>query len=215
MSAATVVILIGVLLLLIAIVDSIPFGGKNLGLMSTKLRIPLGALGILLIIFGGYTYGANKAVALQGQLEQAVVGNKLAVDYPVERVQVISPIEDDSVKCRILTMGVYPESHTADIWVVLKPSDDKYYPQSDHTNTSYKRGGEWQVITRFGGDQGEAYELIVYETDAAASQFFSTTIEEWKAQEDYPGLELADLPSGAREIDRITVYLLDNCRGVF
>ena len=215
MSAATVVILIGVLLLLIAIVDSIPFGGKNLGLMSTKLRIPLGALGILLIIFGGYTYGANKAVALQGQLEQAVVGNKLAVDYPVERVQVISPIEDDSVKCRILTMGVYPESHPADIWVVLKPSDDKYYPQSDHTNTSYKRGGEWQVITRFGGDQGEAYELIVYETDAAASQFFSTTIEEWKAQEDYPGLELADLPSGAREIDRITVYLLDNCRGVF
>jgi hypothetical protein len=214
MSAATVIILIGVLLLLIAVVDSLKIGGKSLGLMAPQLRIPLGALGILLIIFGGYTYGATQAVALQGQLEQAVVGNQLPVEYPVERVQVISPIDGDSVQCRILTRGVYPDAHTEDIWVLLKPSDEKYYPQSDHTNTSYKRNGEWQVITRFGGDQGEAYDLIVYETDAAASQFFSATIEAWKGEEAYPGLELADIPSGAREIDRITVYLLENCRGV-
>ena len=46
-----------------------------------------------------------------------------------------------------------------DIWVLLKPSNNKYYPQSDHTNTSYKRDGEWQVITRFGGDKGESYDF--------------------------------------------------------
>jgi hypothetical protein len=97
----------------------------------------------------------------------------------------------------------------------LKPSDDKYYPQSDNTNTSFKLNGEWQVVTRFGGDKGEAYELIVYETDEAASTFFSETIAEWKSNNDYVGLELQEIPSGATEIDRISVSLKDNCRGVF
>jgi hypothetical protein len=112
-------------------------------------------------------------------------------------------------------MGVYPEAHGEDIWVLLKPTDNKYYPQSDHTNTSYKRDGEWQVITRFGGDQGEPYDLIVYEADASASQFFSETIESWKEMEFYPGLELEELPETAREVDRIVVFLQDSCRGVF
>jgi hypothetical protein len=111
-------------------------------------------------------------------------------------------------------MGVYPEGHEKDIWVVLKPSDNKYYPQSDHTNTSYKRDGEWQVVTRFGGDEGEKYEIIVYETDASASQFFSTTILDWKNVESYPGLVEANMPVGAIEVDRIAVYLRKNCRGV-
>ena len=112
-------------------------------------------------------------------------------------------------------MGVYPYAHKKDIWVLLKPSDDKYYPQSDHTNTSYKRNGEWQVITRFGGDKDEVYDIIIYETDAAASLFFSTTIENWKNTLSFEGLELDELPAGAKEVERLSVSLLDNCRGVF
>ena len=112
-------------------------------------------------------------------------------------------------------MGVYPEGHNKDIWVVLKPSDNKYYPQSDHTNTSYKLDGEWQVVTRFGGDYGERYELIVYETDTDASTFFSKTIEDWNIEKSYPGLEDNELPVGATEVDRVSVYLKKNCRGVF
>jgi len=152
---------------------------------------------------------------MPGQIEQVAMGNKLSIEYPVNNVQVISPVEGDSVKCRILTMGVYPDSHAKDIWVLLKPSDNKYYPQSDHTNTSYKRNGEWQVITRFGGDKGESYDIIIYETDSLASQYFSATIQNWKEALSYPGLELEALPKGAIEIDRIVVSLKDNCRGVF
>jgi hypothetical protein len=111
-------------------------------------------------------------------------------------------------------MGVYPEGHDKDIWVLLKPSDEKYYPQSDHTNTSYKRNGEWQVITRFGGDKGESYDIIVYEADSTASQFFSKTIEDWKALNEYAGLEEEELPGGLSEVDRIVVSLKENCRGV-
>ncbi len=211
MSTKMVVIIIGGLLTLIAFLGSKQrSSGKSL--ISTKLGIPLGIIGVLMMIFGSYSSGL---VNYNSQIEQVAIGNKLKVEFPVKKVQLISPLEGDSVKCRILTMGVYPDSHDKDIWVVLKPSDDKYYPQSDHTNTSYKRNGEWQVITRFGGDKGESYDIIVYETDSSASQFFTTTIQNWKEALSYPGLESKELPSGAREIDRIVVSLKDNCRGVF
>jgi len=208
MSTEVVIIVVGVILVLLTIADST----KSLNLLNTKLRIPLGVIGILLIIYGGYSYGS---IHVQGQIEQVVVGKKSPIQYPIEKVQVISPVADDSVKCRILTMGVYPTSHDKDIWVLLKPSNNKYYPQSDHTNTSYKRDGEWQVITRFGGDKGESYDVIVYETDSIASQFFSKTIQNWKDSLSYPGLEIIELPDGANEVDRLDVYLKDGCRGVF
>ena len=208
MSTEVVIIIVGAILILLAIADS----AKSLNLLNAKLRIPLGVIGILLIIYGGYSYGS---IHVQGQIEQVVVGKKSPIQYPIEKVQVISPVAGDSVKCRILTMGVYPTSHDKDIWVLLKPSNNKYYPQSDHTNTSYKRDGEWQVITRFGGDKGESYDVIVYETDSIASQFFSNTIQNWKDALSYPGLEFEELPEGAKELDRLDVYLKDGCRGVF
>jgi len=212
MSAELVIIIVGTLLLLIAIIDSIKIKGSSIGLVNINLRIILALVGVLLLIYGGYSFGL---VNPQAQIEQVEVGDKLQVEYPVESIQIISPINGDSVNCRILTMGVYPDSHEKDIWVLLKPSDGKYYPQSDHTNTSYKRDGEWQVITRFGGDKGELYDIIAYETDAAASQFFSSTIQSWKDSLSYPGLEIEELPSGAIEVDRIVVSLKNNCRGVF
>ena len=208
MSAEIVVTIVGAALILGSIGDAL----LRLNLMNPTLRLLLGGSGILLVIYGGYSFGG---MYQQGPLEQVAVGNRLQVETPVQRVQVISPLEGDSVKCRILTMGVYPDGHDEDIWVLLRPTDDKYYPQSDHTNTSYKRDGEWQVITRFGGDEGEPYDLIVFEADASASQFFKQTIANWKEMESYPGLELAELPQTAREVDRIVVFLKDSCRGVF
>jgi hypothetical protein len=147
-------------------------------------------------------------------IETFDTGNKSPVEYPVNKVQLISPVDGDAVTCRILTMGVYPETHTKDIWVLLKPTDEKYYPQSDYTNTSYKEKGKWQVVTRFGGDQGESIDLVVYETDTAASQYFSETIAAWKAADAYEGLQMEELPAGAIEIERIQVTLEGNCRGI-
>ncbi len=207
MSAEIIIIIAGVVLILFAIGDAM----LSFDLLNAKQRALMGTLGIILIIYGGYSFGA---VNVQSPLEQVDIGNKRQIEYPIEKVQVISPLEGDSVKCRILTMGVYPASHEKDIWVLLKPSDDKYYPQSDHTNTSYKRNGEWQVITRFGGDKGEAYDIIVYEADPSASEFFSLTIENWKEMLSYPGLTDEELPNGAVELDRIVVSLKENCRGV-
>ena len=212
MSVELIIIIVGAVLLLIAIGDSIKINDASLGLINIKLKIPMGIIGVLLIIYGGYSYGL---VNPHGHIEQVEVGNVLQIQYPIKNVQVVSPIEGDSVKCRIVTMGVYPDSHDQDIWVVLKPSNNKYYPQSDHTNTSYKRNGEWQVVTRFGGDKGELFDIIVYETDSSASEFFSSTIQSWKDSLSFPGLEIEELPTGANEVDRIVVTLKENCRGVF
>ncbi|MBX2844580.1 MAG: hypothetical protein KTR13_00085 [Saprospiraceae bacterium] len=211
MSTKLIILLIGALLTLIAILGSRK-GKSDKRLIDTKVGIPMGILGVLMMMFGSYS---SDLVNYNRQIEQVQVENKLQVDYPIERVQVISPIDGNEVACRILTMGVYPEGHTNDIWVVLKPTDKKYYPQSDNTNTSYKENGEWQVITRFGGDDDEPYELIVYETDAEASAFFEKTIEDWKEADEYIGLLDSEMPSGAKEVDRLTVKLRKNCRGVF
>ena len=211
MSSEIIIIIIGAILILIAVVDSIKINGSSLNLVDIRIKIPIGVLGVLLIFYGAYAYGGAN---LPGQIERPVSGTKKQIEYPVKSVQVLYPVENDSVECRILTSGVYPESHDKDIWVILKPEDNRYYPQSDHTNTSYKRNGEWQVITRFGGDKGEQYELIVYEADLDASQFFSATIQKWKDMQSYPGLELDDIPDGAHEVDRLSVCLKENCRGV-
>jgi len=211
MSAQLLIILVGIVLIGVSVLSSLGKKDSGTQLINPKVGIPLGILGVLMIIYGSYT---SDVAYVSSQMEQITRGNKVEIEGPVNSVKVISPVEADSVDCRILSMGVYPEGHEKDIWVVLKPSDEKYYPQSDHTNTSYKRDGEWQVVTRFGGDLEEKYELIVYETDASASQFFSTTIQDWKNQQSYPGLEDADMPEGATEVDRINVYLRKNCRGV-
>ena len=175
------------------------------------LRISLGIIGVILLFYGGFSYGSMNPIA---HLEVFDTGNKLQIEYPVKKIQVISPVNGDVVRCRILTRGVYPENHNKDIWVLLKPSDNKYYPQSDYTNTSYKENGRWQVLTRFGGDQGEVYDLYVYEADTNASQFFSETILKWKSANLYEGLQLEELPPGAIEIDRLKVTLEGNCRGI-
>lgn len=201
MSLEILIIILGILFVLFAISSS-----KN-----ATVRIALGIIGVILIIYGGFTVGTIQPIA---QIEKAEIGNRAKIEYPIEKIQVVSPIEGDSVKCRILTMGVYPDTHDKDIWVLLKPTDNKFYPQSDHTNTSYKRNGEWQVITRFGGDKGEMYDVIIYETDSTATQFFSSTINKWKQTNEYIGLEYAEIPQGASEIERISVFLKENCRGV-
>jgi|GEM_PF-517300 len=212
MSIEVILTIVGFLLILIAVIGNIASDKTSSGLLSSKMKVIVGLIGVTLVIYGGYAFGTFN---YRGQMEKIETGNMKEVQYPVENVQIISPVEGDSVECRILTKGVYPESHEKDIWVLLKPSDQFFYPQSDHTNTSYKRNGEWQVITRFGGDKGENYDIIAFETDSTASQYFSETIQEWKDALSYPGLNIDEIPDGATEVDRITVSLKENCRGVF
>jgi hypothetical protein len=209
--ATKLIIIVGFVFILIAILSSIKMK-SGARLISIRLGVSAGIIGVLIMIYASYS---SDLVYYNRQIEQVSIGNKLKIEGPVSATKVISPIDQDSVDCRILTIGVYPESNKSDIWVLIRPTDDRYYPQSDYTNTSYKRDGEWQVVTRFGGDKGEVYDLIVYEADSTASSFFSSTIAKWKDDNNYPGLKLEEIPAGAKEVDRIVIYTRKNCRGVF
>jgi len=57
MSAELVIIIVGALLLLIAIIDSIKIKGSSIGFVNIKLRIILAIIGVLLLIYGGYSFG--------------------------------------------------------------------------------------------------------------------------------------------------------------
>ena len=118
MSTKLVIILIGVLLILIALLGSIK---RNSGrsFLNTKFGIPIGIIGVLMMIYGSYSSGL---VNYNSQIEQVSIGKKLKISGPVNTVKVVSPIDKDSVDCRILTMGVYPESHKKDIWVLIRPT---------------------------------------------------------------------------------------------
>ena len=72
MSAEIILLLVGIVLLLVAIGDSIKINGANLGLMNVKFRTVLGVIGILIIIFGGYYLGL---INPQPQIEQVAEGN--------------------------------------------------------------------------------------------------------------------------------------------
>lgn len=213
MTYEIILVLIGIALVLLAIFGGLQKNKDATSSINPRLMVFLGILGIGLLIYGGFSFGL--VTQQQVMIEQVATGGKLEISTPVERVQITSPLDGEAVQCRVLTMGVYPEGHEKDLWVLLQPSDDLYYPQSDHTNTSFKRNGEWQVITRYGGSKDEAYEVIVYEANDIASAFFTETIEEWKENLSYPGLSEEELPEGATELDRITVTLAENCRGAF
>lgn len=212
MTLEIALVIVGVILVVPAIVAAVKSDSGGSGLFSPTVTVVTAILGVGLMLYGGFAYGV---VTQRGQLERVATAGQLEVEYPVQRVQITSPLEGEAVPCRVLTMGVYPEGHDKDIWVLLRPSDNMLYPQSDHTNTSFKRNGEWQVITRYGGSLNEAYDVIVFEADAEASAFFTATIEEWKADLFFPGLTDEEMPAGATEVDRITVILAENCRGVF
>lgn len=212
MTFEIILVLVGILLVLPIIIGTVKGSTDGSGFISPTAMVVLGIAGIGLIVYGGFSYGI---ITQQGQMERVATAGKLQVEYPVQRVQITSPLDGEAVPCRVLTMGVYPEGHDKDIWVLLRPTDGFFYPQSDHTNTSFKRNGEWQVITRYGGSLDEPFDVFVFEADAAASAFFTATIIEWNANQFFPGLTEEELPAGASELDRITVTLAENCRGVF
>ena len=69
MTLEIIILILGILFILFAIIS------KN-----TMTRIALGIIGVILIIYGGYTFGTIQPVA---QLEQADVGNKLQIELPI------------------------------------------------------------------------------------------------------------------------------------
>ena len=61
----------------------------------------------------------------------------------------------------------------------LEPSNKKYCPNGTKPIPLIKETGHGKFLHRFGGDKGESFDLVVYKTDSLASQYFSSTIQNW------------------------------------
>ena len=103
MSIEVILTIVGFLLILIAVIGNIASDKSSSGLLSSKVKVTIGLIGVTLVIYGGYAFGTFN---YRGQMEKIETGNVKEVQYPVENVQIISPVEGDSVECRILTKGV-------------------------------------------------------------------------------------------------------------
>jgi hypothetical protein len=108
-------------------------------------------------------------------------------------------------------LGAYTPAATYDIWVLVYPTNGRWYPQSTNACAgvhTQKSGGRWQVPAGFGGagNVGEPFDIVVVLANATASMFFDAKQKEWCLANNYPGWLTIELPQGIAEKARIRVY---------
>jgi hypothetical protein len=121
-------------------------------------------------------------------------------------VKITDPISGTEVPVTYTIRGTYSSDTTADIWVLIFPTNGRWYPQSFdacagiHTQAS---NGQWQVLASFGGPQGERFDVIVVTANPQASAFFDATQRAWCTAGDAPGFLTLALPLGIDQKDWI------------
>jgi hypothetical protein len=127
-------------------------------------------------------------------------------------VRITDPISGTQVPKTYTIRGTYTPDTTADIWVLLFPTNGRWYPQSSdacagiHTEAS---NGQWQVRASFGGPTGEHFDIVVVLANPEASALFDATQRAWCAAGDAPGFLAITLPQEIDQKDRIEVTLND------
>ncbi len=110
------------------------------------------------------------------------------------------------------TFSNIPEG--AHIWVLLYQSNGRYYPQSDIPSVGAviePFNGNWSVTLYPGtAESGPGnFDIVVVLANSAASDFFSDTLQNWYATNNYPGLSHDELPNGIMEAQHITVMRVE------
>lgn len=104
------------------------------------------------------------------------------------------------------TYGGIPED--IDIWVLVYPTNSKYYPQSPDVCAGEKpsqAGGKWEVPIALGGPP-QQYDIVAVLADKDASQFFSDWLRQGCNTGSFPGIPANQLESmNITEKDHITV----------
>jgi hypothetical protein len=126
-------------------------------------------------------------------------------------VQITDPTHcDKGLDTTITASGTYSGDLTGkEIWVLVYPTDLKYYPQSPDAcggipvNAS---GGMWNTRVNFGGPP-QQYDIVAIVTDTGgeASQEFKRWLQTGCTTENFPGYSAHELPGGITEVDAVTV----------
>lgn len=107
MDLGLISLIVGIVFLLASIIDAV----ASLDLLSRQIRIILSIIGLLALSYGAFV--SNVMDALYDK-KPSQTSNFQAID-PTQLVVVTSPVDGDSVKCRILTQGTCPEPYEKDM----------------------------------------------------------------------------------------------------
>lgn len=122
--------------------------------------------------------------------------------------------EDDPVPFQMKIDGNCTRDHEGDIWVLVYPTNARWYPQSINPESgvhTLEANGTWRTMGTFGGvdsNIGEPFDVVVVLANDTASKKFAEKQREWSETEPpyYPGLLTIELPQGIEEKDRVRVY---------
>jgi hypothetical protein len=111
----------------------------------------------------------------------------------------------DQVAQTVTLMGEYSPDFSGDLWVLIVPPSELYYPQSPNAckgEATPRVGNRWELRVGFGGagDEGVPFDIVLVAADPAASREFSGILRQWCETKKFPGLEKDQLPAGAREL---------------
>jgi hypothetical protein len=134
-----------------------------------------------------------------------LLGNEMR---PSTKRWITSVAEGDRVAQTITLIGTYPANLADDLWVLILPPNERYYPQSLNAcnrERTPKINGRWEMRVGFGGPNnvGEPFRIVLTTANAQASQVILDTLSAWCQANNFPGLE--QLPPGLTILEQITV----------
>jgi hypothetical protein len=130
---------------------------------------------------------------------------------PGSLARITNLVNWDSVAQYITLMGEYRADLTDNIWIFVQDPAGLFFPASMNPcngDATPKVKGRWETRVTIGSAKGTGmFNLILTVADDDASQFISTTLQDWCEANNFPGFRV--LPSGVTEVESIRVKRLE------
>jgi len=127
---------------------------------------------------------------------------------PPPRIKIMHPDSGSEVPRETIVKGVSSDIPAgSNIWVCVVGVEEarRYYPQYQALDVGEM--GEWELKLWFGKpeESGKFFHIVAMLASEEASAHFQEFVETCKKDDHWPGVEQDELPSGAKELHRITV----------
>jgi len=121
--------------MLIAIAGKIQVGQFAVGVKQKSSRFFVSVVGAIILVIGLYLI-IKKNIPASKETEKPIFM------APV-KLSIVYPKDGDTIgNCEVIVRGLYPDSITNDLWILLMSGDNRYYPQSDFSTAINKQNGE-------------------------------------------------------------------------
>jgi PKD repeat protein len=130
-------------------------------------------------------------------------------------------LSGEEVDSSMIVLGNCSEDATDQIWILVRPANGRWYPQSnlnsyseEHVDNVHRSGTLWYADVWFGGSKGEPFDVVAVLANASADRKLdgfqkrcgeTPNPDNTSELGDYPGLATIQIPAGIDEKARLTV----------